>query len=70
MSQLLAKLLSTNDFAAALGIKPGTVRSHVSRFGSYYGIRPVKMPNRLMLWPKSSVEQLTGITDEADKKAA
>lgn len=66
----MTQLLNTNDFAKSLGIKSGTVRSHVSRFGSYYGIRPIKMPNRTLLWPKSAVEQLTGISDETDKKVA
>ncbi len=50
--------LTTSEFARALGIKPESIRSHVYRHGAYYGIRPVKGPNRRLLWPADSVERL------------
>ena len=42
----------TDDFAAANAVKPGSVRSRYCREGSYFGIRPHKLPNgRRLLWP-------------------
>jgi len=52
--------LSTEALAAQLRIKPQTLRAALCRNGHYYGIRPVKMPNRLLLWPADALERLTG----------
>ncbi len=51
--------VSTEALAAQLGIKPQTLRAALCRNGHYYGIRPVKMPNRLLLWPSDALERLT-----------
>lgn len=50
--------LSTEALAAALGIKPNTPRAALCRDGHYMGIRPVKMPNRLLMWPADEVARL------------
>ena len=44
---------STKAFAASLGIKPESLNSHLSRFGSYYGVRPKKLPNGRSRWPSN-----------------
>ena len=31
----------------------------LSTRGSYYGVTPVKMPNRQLLWPADAVQRLT-----------
>ena len=52
--------LTTTDLAHALGIKAESIRSHVYRRGTYYGIQPTKGPNRRLLWPADSIERLLG----------
>jgi len=51
-------LLTTSDLSRSIGIKPESIRSHVYRRGSYYGIRPIKGANRRLLWPADAVERL------------
>jgi len=50
--------LSTEDFAASIGLRPESIRVHLCRRGSYYGIRPAKLPNGRLLWPGDAVERL------------
>lgn len=49
--------LSTEALAARLGVKPQTIRAALCRNGTYFGLRPIKLPNRFLLWPADSVEQ-------------
>lgn len=50
--------LTTDQFAAQLQIKPQTLRAALCRDGHYYGVRPVKMPNRRLLWPDDAAARL------------
>lgn len=50
--------VSTQALAESLGIKPQTLRAALCRNGHYYGIRPIKLPNRLLLWPADAVARL------------
>lgn len=50
---------TTEAFAARLGIKPESIRAALCRTGSYFGIRPIKLPNGRLLWPADAVERLT-----------
>lgn len=50
--------LTTDAFAARLGIKPQSVRVRLCRTGSYFGVRPLKAPSGRLLWPAASPEQL------------
>lgn len=52
------KYLSTNEAAKAFRVQPATLRTAVWRDGAYYGITPVKMPNRRLLWPANDVSAL------------
>jgi hypothetical protein len=52
--------LTTAELATWLNIRPSTVRKRYSATGSYFGVVPTKGPNRLLLWPADSVEQLAG----------
>lgn len=49
---------STEQLAERLGIKAQTLRAALCRAGHYYGIRPVKLPNRMLRWPADAVERL------------
>jgi len=52
--------LTTEQLALILGMKPQTLRKHHSEFGSYYGIRPSKLPNGKLRWPSNALDILTG----------
>lgn len=52
-------MITTEQLAARLNVKAQTIRAAVCRSGAYYSLRPVKMPNRFLLWPDDSFEQLT-----------
>lgn len=51
-------LLSTEEAATRLGIKPQTLRAALCRDGAYFGIRPFKSKNRFLRWPADAVEAL------------
>tara|TARA_R110000850_G_scaffold276940_1_gene421027 strand:+ start:23682 stop:23867 length:186 start_codon:yes stop_codon:yes gene_type:complete len=51
--------LSTEALAERLGIKPHTLRAALCRQGHYFGIRPIKLPNRMLRWPVDALERLT-----------
>lgn len=55
----MPETLSTEDLAAGLGIKPQTLRANLCRNGHYFGVRPVKLPNRMLRWPGDAIERLT-----------
>ena len=55
---LAARTLSTEQAAAALHVKPQTLRAALCRDGVYFGVRPVKLPNRLLAWPADQIDAL------------
>jgi hypothetical protein len=50
--------LTTNQFAAALAVQPGTVRVRFCRTGSYFGVKPIKLPNGRLAWPSDGPARL------------
>ena len=56
--RLAARTLSTEQAAAALHIRPQTLRAALCRDGHYFGIRPIKLPNRMLAWPADGIERL------------
>lgn len=50
--------LSTESFAAQYLVEPQTVRKQYAMTGSYHGVRPLRLPNRKLLWPADSIEKL------------
>jgi hypothetical protein len=53
-------LLSTDELAALLVLRPQSIRKRYCQTGAYFGLRPVKLPNGRLLWPADSLEQLMG----------
>lgn len=51
-------LLSTNDFACALSLRPQSIRKRFNQTGSYFGLKPVKLPNGRLYWPSGAIVQL------------
>jgi hypothetical protein len=49
---------TTEQTAFAFGVKPHTLRVSLCERGEYLGIRPVKLPNRRLLWPADAVDAL------------
>ena len=49
---------STEVLAEHLNIKPQTIRAALCRDGHYLGLRPIKLPNRRLLWDASALEAL------------
>jgi hypothetical protein len=45
--------LPTNEFAREIGVKPQTLRKHISQNGDYFGVKPEKMKNGKWSWPAS-----------------
>jgi hypothetical protein len=57
-----ARPLTTDELAAWLNLRPQTLRKRLSATGSYFGVVPTKGPNRILLWPADSIEQLMEAT--------
>jgi len=56
---------STEVLAEHLKIKPQTIRAALCRDGHYLGLRPIKLPNRRLLWSADAVNAL--LNGSADK---
>ncbi|WP_185756413.1 helix-turn-helix transcriptional regulator [Pandoraea apista] len=52
------QFLTTEEFAAALGIAPQTIRKGYSADGHYCNVRPTKLPNRRLAWPTDAVDSI------------
>lgn len=55
---LAARRLTTEQVAEALHVKPATIRSGLHYNGHYLGLKPVKLPNRRLLWDAAQVEAI------------
>ena len=52
---------TTKEFAWLIDIKPQSILKRYSQTGSYFGVCPIKLPNRLLRWPADAIEKfLTG----------
>ncbi|MBI9083356.1 MAG: hypothetical protein JEZ11_07140 [Desulfobacterales bacterium] len=52
--------LSTMEFAEKLLVKPESVRHSLCVRGHYLGVRPRKLPNGRLLWPRAEVNRVLG----------
>lgn len=52
------RTLSTDEAAAALHVKPQTLRASICIRGHYAGITPRKLPSRFLAWPADAVERV------------
>lgn len=50
--------ISTREAARLLGIRSQSLRSALCLNGHYRGVRPIKLPNRILRWPADAVESL------------
>jgi len=49
--------LTTEAMAAALGVRAQSIRKRYSAMGTYFGLRPIKLPNRRLIWDAATVEK-------------
>lgn len=47
--------LDTDNFAAINQVKGQSVRARLCRTGSYFGVRPMKLANGRLVWPRVQV---------------
>lgn len=57
--------LTTEAFATQYLVKPQSVRKQYAATGSYHGVSPLRLPNRRLLWPADSIEQIAGSSTPA-----
>ena len=54
----LANGFDTEGFAAQCKVKSNTIRRQHCLTGHYMGIKPIKLPNRKLVWPRADVERV------------
>lgn len=57
--------IPTSEIASSLGVKPATVIRSLCVNGHYMGLRPRKLPNNRLLWPKDGLDRL--LSDGSDE---
>lgn len=55
---ILSAGLTTLQLASALELQEQSIRKRYSQTGSYFGVRPSKLPNGRLRWPNDSVQKL------------
>lgn len=58
MQTHISQNLTTEQFADLLHGKPSTIRTRLCKTGSFYGIKPIKLPSGRLLWPAVAVQAL------------
>jgi hypothetical protein len=48
----------TVEFARCLGVQPATIRRGLCVDGHYMNLKPVKLPNRRLLWPMEEIKRI------------
>lgn len=52
------QLLTTNQLADKLSLRPQTIRKCYSKTGAYLGVKPIKLPNGRLYWPTDAISKL------------
>jgi len=63
----MIQTITTDEFAKRLGVQPTTVRRSHSLNGHYLGIKPIKLPNRLLMWELDTVEKIFKKSNQAGR---
>lgn len=50
--------LTTSEVAALTRTRPKSITAALSRDGHFCGLKPIRLPNRRLLWPAEQVAQL------------
>lgn len=60
------EFLPTTEIASSLGVKPSTMSRGLCVNGHYLGMKPRKLPNGRLLWPKAERDRLLGQASDQD----
>ncbi len=52
------RMLTTKELALLLSMSAQSIRKRYCETGSYFHLKPIKLPNRRLLWPADAVELL------------
>lgn len=50
--------LTTKDLARSLGVQSETIRRGLCTNGHYMGLKPIKLPNRRLVWREEDLRRL------------
>jgi len=50
--------LTTNQLARIALTTPGNIRVRLCQTGSFFGVKPLKLPSGRLLWPADSLKRL------------
>lgn len=59
--RVAAQMLTTEDVAIALCVKPQTIRASLCRRGHYMYLRPIRLPNRRLLWASEGLQAILAV---------
>jgi hypothetical protein len=59
MAHTTPRSLTTKDLQDGMNVKQESIRTQLSKTGSYFGVIPLKSKNGRLLWPANSIELLT-----------
>jgi len=62
--------LSTKRLAILALTTPGNVRVRLCQTGSFFGVKPLKLPSGRLLWPADSLARLAAYRAEKPEAAA
>lgn len=54
----LPQTLSTEEVASLAKLRPQSIRASLCRLGHWMGLRPVKLPNRRLVWSTEDVSKI------------
>jgi len=53
----MGKTYDTKELAALLKVEPSTIRRGYCVNGHYFSLKPIKLPNRRLLWPADQAQK-------------
>jgi len=62
--------LTTNQLARLALTTAGTIRVRLCQTGSFFGVKPLKLPSGRLLWPADSLARLAAYRAEKPEAAA
>ncbi|MFK4442875.1 hypothetical protein ABH944_002984 [Caballeronia udeis] len=51
-------MIGTKELAALLKTRPQSIYKRLTVTGTYWGLEPVRLPNKRLLWPADAVSRL------------
>jgi hypothetical protein len=48
--------VTTEQLAELIHGKPNSIRTRLCKTGSFYGIKPIKLPSGRLLWPTDKIQ--------------